>query len=46
MLTISKFIDVAGIVRNMKPIVSTVKNNVETRRLMFDITDGRFVIRN
>lgn len=32
-----------GIVTNARPIVSTVKNNVETKRLMFELTDGRFV---
>ncbi|KAK1356508.1 hypothetical protein POM88_049764 [Heracleum sosnowskyi] len=38
-------IDVVGIVRNFRPIVSTIKNNVETKRLMFEITDGSSTVK-
>ncbi|KAK1368802.1 hypothetical protein POM88_034894 [Heracleum sosnowskyi] len=38
-------IDVGGIVQNYRPIVSTIKNDVETRRLIFDITDGRSFVK-
>ncbi|KAK1383044.1 hypothetical protein POM88_020779 [Heracleum sosnowskyi] len=34
--------DVVGIVQNARPMVTTVKNGVETKRLMFDISDGRY----
>lgn len=37
-------IDVVGIVQNLRPKVISIKNNIETRRLMFDITDGRYII--
>ncbi|KAK1363372.1 hypothetical protein POM88_038933 [Heracleum sosnowskyi] len=37
--------DVAGIVQNARPMVSTIKNGVETKRLMFDISDGRYNIK-
>ncbi|KAK1380436.1 hypothetical protein POM88_027180 [Heracleum sosnowskyi] len=37
-------IDVAGIVRTTPRLVSTIKNNIETKRLMFQITDGRSTV--
>lgn len=37
-------VDVGGVVTYVRPIVNTVKNNVETKRLMFELTDGRLAI--
>ncbi|KAK1361737.1 hypothetical protein POM88_046211 [Heracleum sosnowskyi] len=37
--------DVAGIVQNARPMISTTKNSVETKRLMFDISDGRYILK-
>ncbi|KAK1387265.1 hypothetical protein POM88_015443 [Heracleum sosnowskyi] len=37
-------IDVAGIVGTIPRLVSTTKNNIETKRLMFHITDGRSTV--
>ncbi|KAK1383282.1 hypothetical protein POM88_021017 [Heracleum sosnowskyi] len=39
---VKKYLDVAGIVQNGRPMVSTIKNGVETKWLMFDISDGRY----
>lgn len=40
--TWSNYLDMVGVLRNKRPIVHDIKNDVDKYRLKFDLVDGRF----